>query len=129
MFVSIKVTFITTDGKRLTGFGKQGDSLLDVIINNDIDLDGFGMSWMACLTRVDTNVIQYAIIYLGACEGTLACSTCHLIFKNEDFRRLSNKATDEELDMLDLAYDLCDTYGICLDITEYYIFKLSIVSL
>ena len=36
---------------------KEGDNLLDVAINNDIDLDGF-----------------------GACEGTLACSTCHVIF-------------------------------------------------
>ena len=39
---------------------KEGDNLLDVVINNDIDIDGF-----------------------GACEGTLACSTCHLIFSEE----------------------------------------------
>ena len=45
----------------------------------------------------------------GACEGTLACSTCHLIFKDEDFKRLEEEATDEELDMLDLAFGLTDT--------------------
>jgi len=46
---------------------------------------------------------------LGACEGTLACSTCHLIFSEEDFNKLPQKPTDEELDMLDLAYGLKDT--------------------
>ena len=56
---------------------KEGDNLLDVVINNDIDIDGF-----------------------GACEGTLACSTCHLIFSQEDFEKIGEEATDEELDML-----------------------------
>jgi len=55
-------------------------------VNSDIDLDGF-----------------------GACEGTLTCSTCHLIFKQPDFDGLPEKATEEELDMLDLAYELTDT--------------------
>ena len=46
---------------------------------------------------------------LGACEGTLACSTCHLIFKPADFEKLPETPSDEELDMLDLAYGLTDT--------------------
>ncbi|CAG2109877.1 unnamed protein product [Medioppia subpectinata] len=83
---NISVTFVTTDGRRLTGAGKEGDSLLDVVVDNELDLDGF-----------------------GACEGTLACSTCHLIFEKKDFDQINNKATDEELDMLDLAFGLCDT--------------------
>lgn len=45
----------------------------------------------------------------GACEGTLTCSTCHLILSKTDYDRLPNKPTDEELDMLDLAFDLSDT--------------------
>ena len=45
----------------------------------------------------------------GACEGTLACSTCHLIFTPEQFATIPEEATDEELDMLDLAYSLQDT--------------------
>ena len=74
------------------------------MINNDVDIDGF-----------------------GACEGTLACSTCHLIFTQEDFDKIDEEATDEELDMLvivsqikkstlilfnfvqDLAFGLTDT--------------------
>lgn len=56
----------------------------------------------------------------GACEGTLTCSTCHLIFKKDDFDNLPEKQTDEELDMLDLAYDLTDTsrLGCQIHVTE-----------
>lgn len=83
---SINVTFVRANGEKIKSKGKVGDSLLDVIVNNNIDLDGF-----------------------GACEGTLTCSTCHLIFKPEDYNKLPDKPSDEELDMLDLAYDLTDT--------------------
>lgn len=44
----------------------------------------------------------------GACEGTLACSTCHLIFDEDVYKKLG-PVTDEEMDMLDLAYGLTDT--------------------
>ena len=74
------------NGDRIKTKGKVGDSFLDVIVNNNIDLDGF-----------------------GACEGTLTCSTCHIIFSQPDYDKLPEKASDEELDMLDLAYDLSDT--------------------
>jgi ferredoxin len=38
----------------------------------------------------------------GACEGVMACSTCHVIVDPEDFARLP-KASEEEDDLLDLA--------------------------
>lgn len=82
----VEVTFVKANGDRIKATGKEGDSLLDIVVNNSVDLEGY-----------------------GACEGTLTCSTCHLIFKKEDFDRLPDKPTDEELDMLDLAYDLTDT--------------------
>ena len=82
----VSVTFVKQDGSKATVKTKVGENLLDVIIDNDVDIDGF-----------------------GACEGTLACSTCHLILKQEDFDRLPDEPTDEELDMLDLAYGLTDT--------------------
>lgn len=44
----------------------------------------------------------------GACEGTLACSTCHLIFEKDAFQKL-DAISDEEMDMLDLAYGLTET--------------------
>lgn len=82
----VEVTFVRANGERIKGKGKIGDSLLDVIVNNQIDLEGF-----------------------GACEGTLTCSTCHLIFSQADYDALPEKPGDEELDMLDLAYELTDT--------------------
>jgi ferredoxin len=38
----------------------------------------------------------------GACEGVMACSTCHVIVDQEDFEKLP-VATEEEEDLLDLA--------------------------
>jgi len=82
----ISVTFVFPDGAKVDAKGKEGDNLLDIIINDNVEIDGF-----------------------GACEGTLACSTCHLIFSQEVYDKLPEEPTDEELDMLDLAYGLTDT--------------------
>lgn len=38
----------------------------------------------------------------GACEGVMACSTCHVIVDQRDFERLP-PASEEEEDLLDLA--------------------------
>jgi ferredoxin len=38
----------------------------------------------------------------GACEGVMACSTCHVIVDQQDFEKLP-KASEEEEDLLDLA--------------------------
>ncbi|XP_035533505.1 adrenodoxin-like [Morone saxatilis] len=81
----VTINFINRDGEKITVKGSPGDSLLDVVINEDLDFDGF-----------------------GACEGTLACSTCHLIFDEDVYKNLG-PVTDEEMDMLDLAYGLTDT--------------------
>ena len=44
----------------------------------------------------------------GACEGVMACSTCHVIVAAEDFERLP-PASEEEEDLLDLAAP-CDAH-------------------
>lgn len=61
----------------------------------------------SCSLKLGFSVV---LIYfsLGACEGTLACSTCHLIFEDHIFEKL-DAITDEEMDMLDLAYGLTET--------------------
>lgn len=41
----------------------------------------------------------------GACEGNMACSTCHVIIDEEHFDRLP-EASEEEEEMLDLAAGL-----------------------
>ncbi len=38
----------------------------------------------------------------GACEGVMACSTCHVLVAAKDFERLP-PASEEEEDLLDLA--------------------------
>lgn len=44
----------------------------------------------------------------GACEGSLACSTCHVIVDESYFSQLP-EATEDEEDMLDLAFGLTST--------------------
>ncbi|MBP6951787.1 MAG: ferredoxin family 2Fe-2S iron-sulfur cluster binding protein [Alphaproteobacteria bacterium] len=49
------------------------------------------------------------LIYLeGACEGSLACSTCHVVVDPEWYELLAG-ATEDEEDMLDLAFGLTQT--------------------
>ncbi|XP_041051878.1 ferredoxin 1b [Carcharodon carcharias] len=79
------VHFINRGNEKLTAVAKEGESLLDVVVNHNLDIDGF-----------------------GACEGTLACSTCHVIFDKEIFENL-DEISDEEMDMLDLAFGLTNT--------------------
>ncbi|XP_043913630.1 adrenodoxin-like [Protopterus annectens] len=80
----VTINFINRDGELITATAKEGQSLLDVVVNQHVDIEGF-----------------------GACEGTLACSTCHLIFEKDIYEKL-DAVTDDELDMLDLAYGLTD---------------------
>ena len=49
------------------------------------------------------------LVIVGACEGTLACSTCHLVFEKKIHEKME-PMVDEEMDMLDLAYGLTKTY-------------------
>ncbi|MBF0445986.1 MAG: ferredoxin family 2Fe-2S iron-sulfur cluster binding protein [Magnetococcales bacterium] len=44
----------------------------------------------------------------GACEGSLACSTCHVVVDAVWYDKLE-EATDEEEDMLDQAFGLTPT--------------------
>lgn len=77
------MTFISPDGKRTEVDAPVGLSVLEIAHRNNIDLE-------------------------GACEGSLACSTCHVIVSPEDFDRLKDP-TEEEEDMLDLAFGLTHT--------------------
>jgi len=78
-----KVIFITTDEQRIEIDAPEGLSLLEVAHQNSIDLE-------------------------GACEGSLACSTCHVVVDPEWFDTLQDASEDEE-DMLDLAFGLTKT--------------------
>lgn len=39
----------------------------------------------------------------GACEGSLACSTCHVVLSKDLYKKLK-EPTDREYDLLDQAY-------------------------
>ncbi|CAN4089795.1 unnamed protein product [Withania somnifera] len=45
----------------------------------------------------------------GACESSLACSTCHVIVMDVEYYKKLEDPTDEENDMLDLAFGLTNT--------------------
>lgn len=51
---------------------------------------------------------KHGIDIEGACEGSLACSTCHVVVDATWFAKLA-KPTEDEEDMLDLAFDLQET--------------------
>ena len=52
----------------------------------------------------------------GACEGAMACSTCHVIVAKEDFARLP-PASEEEDDLLDLAAHVTRTSRLACQLT------------
>ena len=51
----------------------------------------------------------------GACEGVMACSTCHVIVDPEDFAKLP-PASDEEEDLLDIASHVARTSRLACQI-------------
>ena len=51
----------------------------------------------------------------GACEGAMACSTCHVIVAAEDFAKLP-RASEEEDDLLDLAAHVTRTSRLACQI-------------
>ena len=89
-----KITFVAADGTRLEVNAALGDSVLDVAREHDIAIE-------------------------GACEGSMECSTCHVIVDKKWYRKLERSSEDEE-DMLDLAFGLTRTsrLGCQIEITE-----------
>ncbi len=51
-----------------------------------------------------------------ACSGVMACSTCHVIVEQEWFTKL-DPPCEAELDMLDLAFEPCDTSRLGCQVT------------
>ena len=89
-----KMVFIEQNGTRREVEAPLGLSVLEIAHRNGIDLE-------------------------GACEGSLACSTCHVIVDPEWYEALQEASEDEE-DMLDLAFGLTHTsrLGCQIIITE-----------
>ena len=77
------IVFIEPDGTRREVEAPLGLSVMEIAHRHGIDIE-------------------------GACEGSLACSTCHVIVDPDWYDRLEAPAEDEE-DMLDLAFGLTRT--------------------
>ncbi len=89
-----KLVFVLPNGEEKEVEAAIGLSVLDVARQNEFPIE-------------------------GACEGSLACSTCHVIVDEEYFDMLDNPSEDEE-DMLDLAFGLTSTsrLGCQIKITD-----------
>lgn len=89
-----------------------GDTVLDTIIDNDLDIESFGSSiWQGLITALSKSNDYNVVMFTGVCEGTLACSTCHVILEKKIYDLLEKQCTStyEEMDMLDLACGLTET--------------------
>lgn len=75
-----RMTFIERDGSKREVEAPVGLSVLEIAHKNDIDLE-------------------------GACEGSLACATCHVVVDESSWDKLKPAAEEEE-DMLDMAFGL-----------------------
>ena len=115
---SIQVTFTDEkDGSVTTVNAPLGESLLEVAHKNDIDLEGVirsmdvQKSLVSLLTVVNKGsyCCWLSLVFVGACEGSLACSTCHVIVEKEEYYNKLSEPDDDENDMLDLAFGLTDT--------------------
>ncbi|PGH27194.1 hypothetical protein AJ80_01151 [Polytolypa hystricis UAMH7299] len=80
----INVTFIDKDGEEHQFQVAKGDNLLDIAQANDLEME-------------------------GACGGSCACSTCHVVVDDPDLYDQMEEPDDDENDMLDLAFGLTET--------------------
>ena len=85
-----KITFVDPNGQPREVDAPIGKSVLEVAQANNLDIE-------------------------GACEGSLACSTCHVIVDPSWYDKV-RPTDEEELDMLDLAYGLTRTSRLCCQI-------------
>ena len=86
-----KVRFVSADGRQVVeAEAKAGTRLLELAQAHDQPLE-------------------------GACEGAMACSTCHVIIAPDDFAKLP-AASEEEEDMLDFAYGVSRTSRLACQI-------------
>lgn len=83
-----KITFQHKDGSEQTIEAEENWSIMQVAVENKV-------------TGIE-----------GACGGSMACATCHVYVHPDWEERVTeqdNEKTDEEEDMLDVAFDVRDT--------------------
>ncbi len=79
-----RITFINRDGSETVVDAKDGLSVMENAVDHGIDIE-------------------------AACEGSLACATCHLVVEDQDWYDKLDPPSEDEEDMLDLAFGLTKT--------------------
>lgn len=85
------ITFVDKDGSEHKFAVAPGDNLLDIAQANDLEME-------------------------GACGGSCACSTCHIIVDEKSYDEMP-EPDDDENDMLDLAFGLTETSRLGCQVT------------
>ena len=79
-----RITFVHRNGKETTIDAEIGKSVMEIAVDNDVEIE-------------------------AACEGSLACATCHMIVLDRDRYDALPEVDEDEEDMLDLAFGLTKT--------------------
>ncbi|ETS86145.1 Adrenodoxin [Pestalotiopsis fici W106-1] len=86
------ITFIDKENREHKIAVSKGDNLLDIAQAHDLEME-------------------------GACGGSCACSTCHVIVLDQDLYDKMPEPEDDENDMLDLAFGLTETSRLGCQVT------------
>ncbi|KAH8847250.1 mitochondrial matrix iron-sulfur protein [Pyricularia oryzae] len=86
------ITFIDKDDMEHKLAVSAGDNLLDIAQAHDLEME-------------------------GACGGSCACSTCHVIVLDDKYYDAMPEPEDDENDMLDLAFGLTETSRLGCQVT------------
>ncbi|KAI4596803.1 mitochondrial matrix iron-sulfur protein [Pestalotiopsis sp. 9143b] len=86
------ITFIDKENREHKIPVCKGDNLLDIAQAHDLEME-------------------------GACGGSCACSTCHVIVTDQDLYDKMPEPEDDENDMLDLAFGLTETSRLGCQVT------------
>ena len=91
LWIMPTVKFIKADGSEHTLNVESGSTLMEVGRDNNMGLE-------------------------GTCGGSLSCATCHVYFSDADYARVG-APSDDEMDMLELAFGLTATSRLGCQIT------------
>lgn len=88
----VQITFVHRDGTSTTVEAQEGLSVMEVAVRHGVDIE-------------------------AACEGSCACATCHMVVQDpQRYAALPGKSDDED-DMLDLAFGLTPTSRLTCQLT------------
>ena len=77
------VIFITLDGKEHEIEAEEGTTLMEIGRDANLGIE-------------------------GTCGGSLSCASCHVYFDADNYKKVG-KPSEDELDMLDLSFNLTPT--------------------